>query len=79
MRCESIWWFGTRWMTNLINNIVKEGCIPDDLRKSIMVSMYKGKGSYKDSRLLEQPIKVLERVLENRIRYQLQLKSEMDG
>ena len=22
--------FGTRWMTDLINNIVKEGCIPDD-------------------------------------------------
>ena len=27
--------FGTRWMTDLINNIVKEGCIPDDWRKSI--------------------------------------------
>ena len=26
--------FGTRWMTNLTNNIVKEGCIPDDWRKS---------------------------------------------
>ena len=22
--------FTTRWMTDLINNIVKEGCIPDD-------------------------------------------------
>ena len=32
--------FGTRWMTDLINNIVKEGCIPDDWRKSIV---YKGK------------------------------------
>ena len=29
--------FGTRWMTDLINNIVKEGCIPDDWRKSILV------------------------------------------
>ena len=27
--------FGSRWMTDLINNIVKEGCIPDDWRKSI--------------------------------------------
>ena len=25
---------GSRWMTDLINNIVKEGCIPDDWRKS---------------------------------------------
>ena len=36
--------FGTRWMTDLINNIVKEGCIPDDWRKSILVPVYKGKG-----------------------------------
>ena len=28
--------FGSSWMTDLINNIVKEGCIPDDWRKSIM-------------------------------------------
>ena len=38
------YYFGTRWMTDLINNIVKEGCIPDDWRKSILVPMYKGKG-----------------------------------
>ena len=24
---------GSRWMTDLINNIVKKGCIPDDWRK----------------------------------------------
>ena len=35
--------FGTRWMTDLINNIVKES-IPDDGRKSILVPVYKGKG-----------------------------------
>ena len=33
--------FGTRWMTDLINNIVKDGCIPDDLRKNILVPVYK--------------------------------------
>ena len=36
--------FGSRWMIDLINNIVKEGCIPDDWRKSILVPVYKGKG-----------------------------------
>ena len=62
--------FGSRWMTDLINSIVKEGCIPDDWRKSILVSVYKGKGvplvcgSYRAIKLLEQPMKVLERVLE---------------
>ena len=35
--------FGTRWMTDLINNIVKDGCIPDDWRNSILVPVYNGK------------------------------------
>ena len=62
--------FGSRWMTDLINNIVKEGCIPHDWRESILVPVYKGKGdplvcgSYRaiKFKLLEQPIKVLESV-----------------
>ena len=50
--------FGSRWMTALINNIVKKGCIPDDWRKSILVHVYKGKGdplvcgSYRTIKLL---------------------------
>ena len=36
--------FGSRWMTDLINNIVKECCIPDAWRKSTLVHVYKGKG-----------------------------------
>ena len=36
--------FGSKWMTGLINNIVKKCCIPDDWRKSILVPVYKGKG-----------------------------------
>ena len=61
--------FGTRWMTDLINNIVKDGCIPDGWIKSNLVPVYKGKGdslvcgSYRDIKLLEQPMKVLENVL----------------
>ena len=52
--------FGSRWMTDLINNIVKEGCITDDWRKSILVPVYKRKGdpfvcgSYRYIKLLEQ-------------------------
>ena len=62
--------FGTRWMTDLINNIVKYSYIPDYWRKSILVPVYKGKGhplvcgSYRAMKLLEQPLKVLERLLE---------------
>ena len=29
--------FGSRWMTDLMNNIVKEGCVPDDWVKSTLV------------------------------------------
>ena len=32
--------FGTRWMTDLINNIAKEGYIPDDWRKSTELLSY---------------------------------------
>ena len=66
-------------MTDLINNIVKEGFNPDDLRKSIIVPVYKGKCdarvcvSYRAMRLMEQPMKVFERVLEKRIRCQVSI------
>ena len=69
--------FGTRWMTDLINNIVKEGCFPDDWRKFVLTPVYKGKGvplmygSYITMRLLEKLMNVLERVLEKRIICQL--------
>ena len=65
--------FGRRWMTDLINNIVKEDCIADDWRNCILMPVYKGKddplvcGSYRAIKLLEQLMKVLERVLEKRI------------
>ena len=71
--------FGTTWMTDLINHIVKEGCIPDNWRKSILVPVYKGKCdplvccSYKSIKLLEQPMKVLERVLEKKISGQVSI------
>ena len=51
--------FGKRWITNLINNIVKEEYIPEDWRNSILVHVYKGKGdplvcvSYRAIKLLE--------------------------
>ena len=52
--------FGTRWMTDLTNNIVKDGCIPDDWRKSIIVHVYKGKSDPLEWRasLLDKGLKV---------------------
>ena len=71
--------FGSRCMTGLINNIVKEGCIHYDWRKSILVPVYTGKGdplvcgSYRAIKLLEQPVKVRERVLVKMIRCQVSI------
>ena len=75
--------FGSRCKTALINNIVKEGCIPDDGRKSILVPVYKGKGdplvcgSYRAIQF--QPMKMLERVLGKRIRCQVSIDNMQFG
>jgi hypothetical protein len=59
---------GIQWMTDLCNAVVLERKIPEDWRKSWMVSVYKGKGnalecgSYRGIKLLDQVMKVLERV-----------------
>ena len=65
---------GVSWLTDLFNAIVKEGSIPADWKKSWMVSVYKGKGdaldcgSYRGIKLLDQAMKVFERVIERKMR-----------
>jgi len=65
---------GIQWVTDLCNKIVQEGKLPNDWKKSWMVKVYKGKGdalecgSYRGIKLLDHVMKVLERVIENRVR-----------
>jgi len=35
---------GTQWLLDLCNGIVKEGCIPEDWKSSVVLPIYKGKG-----------------------------------
>ena len=35
---------GTQWLLDLCNAIVKEGCIPEDWKSSVILPIYKGKG-----------------------------------
>jgi hypothetical protein len=62
------------WVTDVCNAIVQEGKMPKDWDKSWMVNVYKGKGdalecgSYRGIKLLEHVMKVLERVIESRVR-----------
>ena len=65
---------GTIWMTDVCNAVVRDGKIPEDWSRSWMVNVYKGKGdaltcsSYRGIKLLEHAMKVLERVIEGRVR-----------
>ena len=65
---------GAVWMTDICNAVVKDGRTPVDWNKSCMVNVYKGKGdalacgSYRGIKLLEHAMKVLERVIERRVR-----------
>jgi hypothetical protein len=65
---------GTEWLTEVSNSVVKNGKIPQDWCPSWMMNVYKGKGdaldcgTYRRIRLLEHVMKVLERVVEARVR-----------
>jgi len=59
---------GTQWLLDLCNGIVKEGCIPEDWKSSVVLPIYKGKGdpmecgSYRGTKLLKHGKKVAEKI-----------------
>ena len=65
---------GVKIMTKLCNHVVREGAMPKEWELSTLIPIYKGKGdpmecgSYRAIKLLEHGMKVLERVLEWRLR-----------
>ena len=74
-----------QWMTALCNSILAEGRIPTDWQNSILVPLFKGKGdplecgSFRAIKLLEQAMKVWERVLEVRLRMQVKIDEMQFG
>ena len=72
-------------ITNLANKTIKEGCIPSDRNLSDIVSLYKGKGdafsrdNYRGLKLLDQVMKIIERVLDSVIRSQVDTDSMQYG
>ena len=66
---------GTQWILDLCNGIVKD-CTPEDWKSCVILPIYKGKrdpmecGSYTGIKLLEHAMKVVERILEDRIQQQ---------
>src|SRR5207249_1794847 len=76
---------GVRWMTDLFNQVIAEGKIPDDWRKSLMVTVYEGKGdaldcgSYRGIKLLDHAMKVFERIIKKRLRTKVNLDDMQFG
>ncbi|MBJ5547118.1 hypothetical protein JGG71_23225, partial [Salmonella enterica subsp. enterica serovar Derby] len=76
---------GVQWLTDLSNRIIDEGRIPGDWEKSVIIPVYKGKGdplecgSYRAVKLLDHAMKVVERVLEQRIRNQIRVDEMQFG
>jgi len=74
-----------QWMLDLCNGIVKESCIPEDWKSSVILPIYKGKGdpvecgSYRGIKLLENAMKVVERIFEHRIRQQIDIDDMQFG
>jgi len=76
---------GIQWLTDLCNKIVHENKIPSEWKKSWMVKVYKGKGdalecgSYRGIKLLDHAMKVLERVIERRVRSKVSIDDMQFG
>ena len=72
-------------LTSLINMIIHEGKVPEEWNESFIISLYKGKGDSLESgnycglKLLEVLLKVLERILETRIREQTSIDEMQFG
>ena len=76
---------GTQRLLDLCNGSVKEGCIPEDRKSSVVLPIYKWKGdpmecgSYRGIKLLEHAMKVVERIFEHRIRQQIEIDDRQFG
>ena len=76
---------GIKRLTELCNQVVREGAIPREWELSTLISIFKGKGdpmecgSYRAVKLLENGMKVLEGVLEKRLRQKVKIDDMQFG
>ena len=73
------------YLAKLFNKIVSEGKVPNDWSESIIVNLFKGKGdalergNYRGLKLLDQGMKMFERILEKIIREQVNINEMQYG
>ena len=76
---------GIKRLTELCNQVVREGAIPREWELSNLIPIFKGKGnpmecgSYRAVKLLEHGMKVLEGVLEKRLRQKVKIDDMQFG
>ena len=72
-------------MPDLANAIIREECVPESWEESYIINCYKGKGdarirgNYRGLKLLEQAMKVIERVADSLIREQVDIDEMQYG
>ena len=72
-------------ISELTNSIISENRIPSDWENSFMISLYKGKGdalergNYRGLKLLDQCLKVIERIVEVIIRDRIEIDKMQFG
>ena len=72
-------------ITNLANKIINEGRIPSHRNLSHIVRLYEGKGdalsrdTYRDLKMLDQAITIIERVIDSEIRSEVDIDSMQFG
>ena len=72
-------------MTELCNQVIREGAIPREWELSTLIPIFKGKddpmkcSSYRTVKLLEHGMKVLEEVLEKRLRQKMKIDNMQFG
>jgi predicted GNAT family acetyltransferase len=76
---------GVEVLTKICNDMLDGGEMPEEWRNSTLVPLYKGKGnvkecgSYRGVKLLEHGMKVVERVLERRLRDRVEINEMQCG
>ena len=76
---------GVRMMNSLTNSFVKEGRVPDDWLRSVLINIFKGKGdalvrgNYRGIKLQEQVMKAVECVMDSLLRGSVTVDSMQFG
>ena len=76
---------GVEFLVNFLNRLLRGEKMPDEWRKSVLVTLYKGKGdikecgNYRGIKLMSHTIKLWERIIEARIRKEVTIAEQQFG